>query len=470
MDALRQLADIVGTTHVLTDASQTDPYCNDERGLFHGRALAVLRPATRTQLAEVVGTCHRLRLAMVPHGGNTGYCGGATPDPGGQQVVISLERLNRTIEVDAHSATITLEAGVILAEAQAQAARHNLLLPLSMGSQGSCQIGGNLSTNAGGLAVLRYGTARDLTLGLEVVLADGRMLSNLSGLRKNNTGYDLKQLFIGAEGSLGFISAATLKLFPRPHASQTVLAAVTDLAGACALLALVRATIGDQVTAFEYMSDDALALSAGITTAAAVPFAQDYEHFVLFEWSEFDGAQNDPVSTPVSELLAQALDDGLLVDAVIAQNETQRRELWRVRESVPAAERACGGSIKHDVSVRLSDVPRYVEQTSAELLRRWPAARLSIFGHIGDGNVHFNVLAPSTDTAVEFQQAHGEAISDVVHEAAHRLGGSFSAEHGIGQFKRDLLIRYSDDVALEMMRGVKSVFDPCNLMNPGKVL
>ncbi|MGR8919908.1 MAG: FAD-binding oxidoreductase [Gammaproteobacteria bacterium] len=463
---LAALAAAAGADALLVDEVDTERYLVDERRLYRGRALAVVRPATRAAVAEVVRVCAAARVPMVPQGGNTGYCGGATPDASGTQLVLSLERLNRVIEVDAVNASMTLEAGVVLATAQAAAAAAGLLMPLSMGSEGSCQIGGNLATNAGGLAVLRYGTARELCLGLEVVLPDGSVLEQLAGLRKDNTGYDLARLFIGAEGTLGIITAATLKLFPRPRARATVFAAVSDAPAACALLARLRAAVGDGVTTFEYLSAAALehALRA---TGERAPLDTAAGHFVLVEWVGFDDADMDGRA---AALLAPWFEAGLVCDAVVAANEAQRAALWRLRESVPAGEKLAGGSVKHDVSVRIGDVPALIEAAGARIAAGWPAARLSVYGHVGDGNVHFNVLAPAGADADEFRARHAAAISEAVHDAAAALGGSFSAEHGVGQLKRAALASYAGGARLAAMAAVKAALDPHGLMNPGKVL
>jgi FAD/FMN-containing dehydrogenase len=463
--SLEALAGVVGAAHVLT-GSDTARYVVDERGLFHGRALAVIRPADAREVAEVVRVCVARGVGMVPQGGNTGYCGGATPDPSGTQVVVSLERLNAVLAVDANAYTMTVQAGVVLAQAQAAAAQHARLLPLSMGSQESCQIGGNLSTNAGGLAVLKYGTARELVLGLEVVLPDGRILDRLTTLRKDNTGYDLKQLFVGAEGTLGIITAATLKLHPAVG-RHTAWASVRDVAAACALLADLRALSADAVTSFEYISAHSLGHVRRALPALTPPLAAG-EHHVLIECLDPEAEPRE--ESAVTRALAQALDTAGVEDAVLAQNETQRRALWRIREGIPAAEKALGGSIKHDVSVALGDVPAYVERASAVVRARWPEARLSIYGHIGDGNVHFNVLAPEAADADAFRRGEGAGISTALHDLAHAMRGSFSAEHGIGVLKRDTLGHYGDPVALDVMRALKERLDPRGLMNPGKLV
>lgn len=461
-DPLAELAAIVGPRHLLTEAADIAPYAIDERRLFHGRPRAVVRPASTAEVAAVVRCCHAARLAMVPHGGNTGYCGGATADTSGRAIVISMARLDRVLDVDAAGFTLTVQAGVTLARAQAAAAAEGLLLPLAMGSQGSCQLGGNLSTNAGGLAVLRYGTARDLVLGLEVVLPDGSVCDRLSRLRKDNTGYDLKQLFIGAEGTLGIITGAVLKL----HAAAPVATAwlaVRDVAAACALLGRLRRASADNVTSFEYMGHDALQGVARALPHLALPLGTAAAHQVLVECTAL-GAER------LAEVLAEAAAAGLVEDAIIARGGTEQRALWQVRESIPAAERAQGGSIKHDVSVPIASLAEYIGDARARIAADWPRARLSVYGHIGDGNVHFNVLAPADGDAAAFRATHGDGISDSLHDLAHAFGGSFSAEHGVGQLKRDLLARYADDVSLDLMRALKRALDPLDLMNPGKLI
>ena len=457
---LHELSSIVGANHLLRDGACA-AYDVDERRLFQGRALAVARPATVGEVARVVACCAAQRVAIVAHGGNTGYCGGATADASGTQLVLSLERLNRVLKIDAAACTMSLQAGVVLAAAQAAAAAHQRYLPLAMGSQGSCQIGGNLATNAGGLTVLKYGTARDLTLGLQVVLPNGQVLDQLSSLRKDNTGYDLKQLFIGAEGTLGIITAAVLKLYPAASRRCAWLS-IADATGALALLTALREASRDGVTSFEYMSGEALALLAEALPELVLPFPA--AHQVLVEMLSGAG----------EELLEQALlsaqERGLLSDVVVAQSDRQARQLWRLRESIPAAEKLLGGSVKHDVSVPLSDVADYIVQARAAVRARWPRARLSVYGHVGDGNVHFNVLAPPGDDAEVFKASEGDAISAELHDLAHAMGGSFSAEHGVGVLKRAMLAHYADPVALGLMRQLKSTLDPLNLMNPGKLL
>ncbi|MGE0485346.1 MAG: FAD-binding oxidoreductase [Gammaproteobacteria bacterium] len=455
------LAAITGPAHVLTSADACAPYLVDERRLYTGCALAVVRPADTAQTAAVVAACANAGIAMVAQGGNTGYCGGATPRGTGE-VVISLERLDRVRAIDRVGATLTVEAGVTLAAVQDVATSAGLLFPLAMGSQASCRIGGNLSTNAGGLAVLRYGMARELTLGLEVVLPDGRVLDVLRALRKDNTGYDLKHLFIGAEGTLGIITAATLKLFPRPTQRLTALATVGDPASALELLAALRERVGDNVTSFEYLAVDALArLDEAFPDA---PWPRPAAPCVLMECSGF-GADDAALLEAVHGVLeCRGLDD-----AVVARSDEQRQTLWRMREQVPAAERHLGGSVKHDVAVPLAQLPAFLDEVRAAVVARWPGCRLSVYGHFGDGNVHFNVLAPLGVEAAAFRRDHAEAIGELVHEHAESLRGSFSAEHGVGQLKRAELARYRGGVELELMRALKQALDPRGLMNPGKL-
>ncbi len=463
---LNELRALLGAAGVLHDASATARYLVDERQLYRGRAAVVLRPASTAEVASAVAWCHARRLAMVPHGGNTGYCGGATPDESGAQVVISLERMNRVRRLDAGAFALTVEAGMTLAAVQAAAAAAGLLFPLSMGSEGSAQIGGALSTNAGGLAVLRYGTARDLVLGLEVVLPDGRVWDGLRCLRKDNTGYDLRQCFIGAEGTLGIITAAVLKLFPAQPQCATAWLGIRDLAAACRVLIALRARIGDCMSSFEYVSASSLALVlAQVPDTRAPPVSADAHLLVEFTAGAGEGLRDE-----VERALLALAEAGEIEDAVIAQSEVQRRAFWRLRESIPAAEKALGGSVKHDVSVQIDRLPALERNAREAVLAQVPAARLSVYGHVGDGNLHFNVLAPVDVAPESFKSAHAETISSLVHGAAGELDGSFSAEHGVGKLKRELLAEAEGAVAMDLMRALKQAFDPLGLMNPGKVL
>jgi FAD/FMN-containing dehydrogenase len=463
--ALERIAAIVGSSGIVAPADAAG-LLSDERGLYRGAAALIVRPKSVAECAEVVRVCRDFRLGVVPQGGNTGYCGGATPFDERRQVLLSLARLNRVREVDAVGFTMTAEAGVVLANAQTAAREHGLLFPLSMGSEGSAQIGGNLSTNAGGLAVLRYGTARDLVLGLEVVLPNGDVLSELKGLRKDNTGYDLRALFLGAEGTLGVITAAVLKLFPEPLARETAWLAVRDLAAACRLLGRARRESGDQVVSAEYVSRRSLALVLAHVAGARDPLDAAREHYVLLELASADGGA---LRVKLERILAAALADGDALDGTIAESEAQRAALWALRERVPEAERRNGGSVKHDVSVRIAQIPEFVARAEPVLDAIAPH-RLSIYGHIGDGNLHFNLLPPEGQTFAAFRAGPADRLSARVHELAASLGGSFSAEHGVGLLKVPELERYKSPEALALMRVLKAALDPAGIMNPGKML
>lgn len=465
---LDELQRILGPDGCTLTPAPDDPRLTDERGNYHGRAAAIINPHTTAEVAAAVAACAGAGIAIVPQGGNTGYCGGATPFEDGRSVLLCLARLNRIRALDTAAAILTAEAGVVLADAQAAATAHNLLLPLGMGSQGSCQLGGNLSTNAGGLSVLRYGTARDLVAGLEVVLPDGRIFSDLRGLRKDNTGYDLKQLFLGAEGTLGVITAAVLRLQPKPRYTLTAWLAIEHVGEALRVLGELRAGVGDCVTSCEYVAANAFALLLAGFPDFRDPLDGHQGDHVLVEMTAFDDGK--ALHAAFERIVAAALDAGTIRDAIVAQTETQRRALWKLRESIPAAEKRAGGSIKHDVSVSLGALPELARRLSACTLERFPAARLSVYGHIGDGNLHFNVLAPREADAGMFRRDHGDSISALVHDTTLASGGSFSAEHGVGRLKRDLLAASAAPVELDLMRQLKQALDPRGIMNPGKVL
>jgi FAD/FMN-containing dehydrogenase len=460
--------DIVGADYVTDNPPADHPFLTDERHLFRGRAAAIVFPKSAKELGECVRVCNDAGIAMVPQGGNTGYCGGATPDQSGRQILFSLQRLNRVIAVDRPGATITLEAGVILSSAQDIASQHNLLLPLSMGSEGSCQIGGNLSTNAGGLAVLRYGTAKEMVAGLEVVLPDGRIWSDLKGLRKDNTGYDLKQLFLGAEGTLGIITAAVLRLHPLPNTTITAWLSVADIDNAVSMLSELRENLGDCLTSFEYISRESLNLVCEHIDGARDPLQTAEGNVVLVELAAYDNGEL--LRERLENELERTMRNGTINDCAIAQNDTHRRSFWRLRESIPEAEKRAGGAIKHDVSVEIASLGSFIRETRQALREEFPDCRISLFGHVGDGNVHLNVLAGSDVTAAVFKRDCAEAISSRVHKLACDRHGSFSAEHGIGQLKRDLLADTADPISMELMRKIKQTLDPKGLMNPGKVV
>jgi FAD/FMN-containing dehydrogenase len=460
------LARIVGRDHVLTGDAEVAPYVVDWRGRYQGAARAIVRPATSAEVAAIVAQCHEARIPIVPQGGNTGMCGGATPDASGREIVVSLARLRSIRAVDRQNATITVEAGATLAAVQEAAAEAGLLFPLSLASEGSCTIGGNLSTNAGGTAVLRYGNARDLVLGVEVVLADGRIWDGLRGLRKDNTGYDLKQLFIGSEGTLGIVTAAVLKLFAAGHTRLTALAAVADVARAVSLLQTMKQALGDRLVGFELMSGDAVALSRKHHPDLPDPLP-NHAWYVLVQAS--DSALHAPLATHVEAAFAAALDDGTLADATIAQSDEQADRLWALRENISEAQRREGPNIKHDISLPISSIPAFLADCEAELARALPGARLVTFGHLGDGNLHYNVAAPAGTPGQAFIE-NTPLANRIVHDRVAAAGGSISAEHGIGQLKRQELTRYKSDVELELMRRLKSALDPLSLLNPGKVL
>jgi FAD/FMN-containing dehydrogenase len=463
---LERMARVVGAAHVLTTASEVAPYTVDWRGRYHGRACAVVRPASTAEVAAVVTLCAGARVPIVPQGGNTGMCGAATPDESGREVVLSLGRLRSIRGVDQANATITVEAGVTLAEVQQAAANAELLFPLSLASEGSCTIGGNLSTNAGGTAVLRYGNTRDLVLGVEVVLADGRVLDALRGLRKDNTGYDLKQLFIGSEGTLGIVTAAVLKLFALPRTRVTALAATPTVAKAVEFLHAIKRALGDRVVGFELISGPALRLSRKHHPTLPDPLP-DHDWYVLLQVD--DSAADSPLAAQVEAAFAQALQTGTIVDATIAQSQEQADRLWALRENISEAQRRDGPNIKHDISLPISAIPAFVDDAGSALLAAFPDSRLVIFGHLGDGNLHFNFAAPA-GVAAEAFLGNTAAVNRVVHDRVVAAGGSISAEHGIGQLKRDELVHYKAPLEIELMRRIKATLDPAALLNPGKVL
>ncbi len=462
--ALDRIRNVVGARGVVEDESDRAAYLVDERRLYRGEAALIVRPADTREVSEVLSICHEAGLAVVPQGGNTGYCGGATPDDALRQVLVCLGRMNKVRSIDEVGFTMTVDAGLVLARAQAVAAEHDLLFPLSMGSEGSCQIGGMLSTNAGGLAVLRYGTARELVLGLEVVLPDGRVIEGLSGLRKDNTGYDLKSLFVGAEGTLGIITAAVLKLFPRPRSLQTAFVALPDADAACRLLGQARHQSADAVTSFEYIMRPSLDLVFANIDATADPLDEVYSHYVLLELSS--GQSEQALREVTEQILMSGMEAGQILDGVIAESGQQRDKLWRLRESIPEAEKHEGGAVKHDVSVTIDRIPAYLQQAPSRIEAIAPC-RHSIYGHIGDGNLHYNLLPPPGSPA--FAPDVAQALSQAVHDLAVELGGSFSAEHGVGRLKKAALARYKDPSALETMRAIKKAIDPDGRMNPGKV-
>jgi len=462
-----RLAALVGNDHVLTDSAEISSYLTDYRGNYHGRALAVVRPANTREVAAIVRLCAEVGAPIVPQGGNTGLSGGATPLPDGQSLLLSLSRLNQIRALDAANDTICVEAGCTLAAVQEAAAAAGRFFPLSLASGGSCEIGGNLSTNAGGVQVLRYGNMRDLTLGLEVVLPDGRVWNGLRSLRKDNTGYDLKQLFIGAEGTLGIITAAVLKLFPAPKLRATAWVNVPDPAAAVALLARFRATCGDRVNAFELVGRPLLELASRHMPHCRLPLSSPSDWSALVELTGFSA--DTALPSLLEQTLEAAIGAGEASDAVVAASESQADALWALRENANEAQKREGLSIKHDISVPVSRIPEFITRADATLSAWQPGVRIIAFGHIGDGNLHYNLFPPPYDTEKAFIARAIEA-NRIVYELVTELEGSISAEHGIGQLKREALCCYKDAVELELMRAIKRAFDPRGLMNPGKVL
>jgi len=454
---------IVGDKYAVTDAADIAPYVTEERDLFHGRSPLVLRPGSTAEVSAICKLASEYRIALVPQGGNTGLVGGQTPHHG--EVVISMRRMDRIRDIDTASNTMTCEAGVVLHIAQQKAAEVDRLFPLSLGAEGSCTIGGNLSTNAGGTAALAYGVAREMALGLEVVLADGRILNGLSKLKKDNTGYDLRNLFIGAEGTLGIITAATLKLFPKPRAVETAFVGLNSPNEALKLLAISQNEAAGSLTSFELLSDISVDFSLRHGIDIRDPLASKHPWYVLMELS----SSRDDARDALESILAQGFEDGIVDDATIAASLGQRQAFWKLRDEMSAAQKPEGGSIKHDISVPVAAVPAFIAEANAAVVKLIPGARPVPFGHLGDGNIHYNVSQPIGANAADFLERWHE-VNAVVFAIVLRLGGSISAEHGIGVLKRNELPEVKDKVAIELMRGIKALLDPLGIMNPGKVL
>jgi len=454
---------IVGDKHALTDAADIEQYVTEERGLFRGSSPLVLRPGSTAEVSAICKLATRHEIALVPQGGNTGLVGGQTPHNG--EVVVSLRRMDRIRDIDTASNTMTCEAGVVLQVAQQRAAEVDRLFPLSLGAEGSCTIGGNLSTNAGGTAALAYGVAREMALGLEVVLADGRVLNALSKLKKDNTGYDLRNLFIGAEGTLGIITAATLKLFPKPHAVETAFVGLKSPAQALKLLTISQNEAGGTLTSFELLSKISVDFTIRHSIDVRDPLAAKHPWYVLMELS----SPRDDARATLEAILGEAMEADIIDDAVIAASLSQRAGFWKLRDEMSAAQKPEGGSIKHDVSVPVAAVPDFIAQADAAVVKLIPGARPVAFGHLGDGNMHYNASQPVGADTAEFL-ARWRDVNAVVFEIVLKLGGSISAEHGIGVLKRDELPEVKDKVAFGLMREIKAMLDPLDIMNPGKVL
>jgi FAD/FMN-containing dehydrogenase len=461
-----QLRALVGADSVLTEPGDLAASLVDQRSLYQGQALALLLPRDVDAVSRLVGWCNQQRIGVVPQGGNTSYCGGATPDESGDQLVLSLRRLQRIRAIDAANFSMTAEAGCVLARLQQAADEADRFFPLSLGSEGSCQIGGNLATNAGGLNVVRYGMARDLVLGIEAVLPDGQILSNLKSLRKDNTGYSLKSLLVGSEGTLGVITAATLKLWPKMRSSATAFIAISSPDDAIALLGRLRTAAGESLSSFELIPRIAIDLTVRYIEGVSDPFRERHSWYLL---CELTAAGDEPLQEQLQQVLTQAAERGELLDAALATSERVRAAFWKLRETVPEAQRHFGPSLKHDVSVPIAALPRFIEEASAWVAGNVPDGVLVCYGHVGDGNLHFNVNRAEGAPSAAFL-GRESTIKRAIHDLVARYDGSFSAEHGIGRFKREELQRYASPAALSAMRAIKRALDPNGIMNPGKLL
>lgn len=461
-----RLAAIVGARYVLTDAADMAPFLVEWRGIYRGVALCVVKPGSTAEVAAVLALANDTGYRIVPQGGNTGLVGAQVPQDAEREIVLSLTRMDRIREVDPASDTMVVEAGVTLLRAQEAARAAERLFPLSLASEGTCTIGGNLGANAGGTAVLAYGNARELVLGLEVVLADGRVMNTLGKLRKDNTGYDLKNLFIGSEGTLGVITAAVLKLFPQPRSVVTALIGLPSPDAALSLLMRAKALAGPAVTTFELMPRFGIDIVVTYMPGCRDPLAGPHAWYVLMELSS---ASQASLEDTCETILGEAIENGWVDDAVVASSLDQRNALWRLREALSEGQGHEGGSIKHDISIPLAAVPRFIAETDAALLEQFPGCRPLPFGHMGDGNLHYNVSQPRGGDKGAFL-AQWDAMNALVHGLTVAAGGSVSAEHGIGKLKRELLRQVKDPVALELMRAIKATLDPRGTLNPGKVL
>jgi FAD/FMN-containing dehydrogenase len=467
-DAQRaELRTLLGDAAVLDQPTDVAAFVTDWRGRYTGRTIAVAQPRSTLQVSQLLAWCAARGVPIVPQGGNTGLVGGATPDESGSVLLLSTRRLDRVRQIDTANDTMTVEAGCLLQNLQEAALAQNRLFPLSLAAEGSCTIGGNLATNAGGTQVLRYGNTRDLTLGLEAVLADGTVWDGLRGLRKDNTGYDLKQLFIGSEGTLGVITAATLKLFPVPRARVVSLVALADLSAAIRLLERARSAAGPALTAFELMSRICLDLVEQVLPLRRPAFAPDHRWLALLEWSDHEDEAH--ATRQCAQMYEAAIEGGDALDVVISHNLRDCDALWQLRESIPEAQARQGGNVKHDISLPISCTEAFVHETELALERLCPELRTLVFGHLGDGNLHFNVATkPGIPVSVAFERE--QQINEIVYGAVARFGGSVSAEHGIGQLRRDLLKRTKSATEMGMMHSIKKAFDPQGIMNPGKLI
>ncbi len=462
---IKGLREIVGQQYVITDQQKSTHYTEELRGRYHSDCLAVVLPETTQSVSEIVKFCGQHKLSVVPQGGNTGTMGGSVANK--DQLIINLKRLNRIIEIDSADYTMTVQAGCILASIQETAKQHDRLFPLSLGAQGSCQIGGNLATNAGGINVLHYGNARDLVLGIEVVLANGNIWHGLNRLRKNNSGYDLKNLFIGCEGTLGIITAAVLKLFPYPKGQVVLLAALDCIDAAVALLSRLKFASSNRLTTFELMSQLAVQTAIQYIPTQIDPFDSVYPWYIL---AVVDSSEEEAhLKNQIEETLATACVDGVIKNAVVAENQTQAKRLILLREAIVEAQQFIGASIKHDVSVAVAKVSAFIEQASQAVTTFIPNAQPYLFGHLGDGNIHFNISQPTTMSKQQFLE-NGQAVNSLMHDIVHQYQGSFSAEHGIGISRLDEMDKYKDPTEMMLYRQIKQLLDPEGLLNPGKIL
>lgn len=461
-----RLIHVVGEEGVILNPAEQEFYVNDWLGKAHGRTVAVVRPRNTAEVSAVMRLCHQSQTPVVPQGGNTGMSGGATPDMSGAQVVLSLNRMKRIHEVDPVNNTLTADAGVILAEIQQAARAVDRYFPLSLGAEGSCTIGGNLATNAGGTGVLRYGNTRDLTLGLEVVLPDGRIWNGLRGLRKDNTGYDLKDLFIGSEGSLGIITGVVLKLFAAPAGRVSAWVGAKELTSVVTLLNRLQAACGPRLSAFEMMSESSLALVTRHLDGHFSPLNQIYPYYALIELADtnLNGLQE-----MLQEALTSAIDDGLIDDCVVAMNEAQSVSMWRLREGISMAQVKAGKAVKHDIALPISSLATFVKEADQIVMNGFPDLPIINFGHIGDGNLHYNVLVPLDISPSLYKETTAE-LNKRIHDLVTQFNGSISAEHGVGTLRRDELKRYKSSVEMDLMNAIKRAIDPNQIMNPGKLL
>ena len=463
-----QLCTVLNKQYILINDVDKAPFLTDWRQKFTGKALAVVLPNSSHEVASIVRLCAENQVAIVPQGGHTGFCGGATPDDSGNQIIMNFKRMNRILEIDSANQTITVEAGCILQAIQEKAVEHGFLFPLSLGAEGSCMIGGNLATNAGGTNVLRYGNTRDLCLGLQVVTAKGEIWDGLKGLRKDNTGYDLRDLFIGSEGTLGIITAAVMKLYPLPISQWTTLVATNDIASTVSLLNLFQKRATSLLTGFEMMTHESLELNEKHFPQMANPLQGKPPYTVLIELSDHESEEH--VKELLEVVLQEAFEAELITDAVIASNLSQAKAFWHMREHITLAQAQEGANLKHDITIPLSSLDNFIQATDALMRERYPGVRIINFGHLGDGNLHYNIAPPLGVDAKAFNEANEKAIHELVYGQVERCNGSISAEHGVGQLKLDGLRAHKGEVAHELMKTLKRALDPQNILNPHKVV